>query len=204
MLEFKKYLTEMAMQTGKGLAAVREGGIIVVFRPTTKLRRAVSKLDAEIMWDNSDDIMGILEVRDNRLYQSMEVERIWAKPGFGPLLYLIGMSAEPDRGLMPTRVKQHISDPAKEVWKQFSQGKGQQYVTPHDAPDAEGNLPQHHDEPFLNKKYIINAPYPEFDAMITRGQRFFADDPYQEKINHFIEFADSYLKHQMDQIYNLD
>ena len=199
------FLTEMAMQSGRGLAAAQEGGMVVVFKPTARIRSAVNSLNADALWDRaSQDVMGIIETRDNLLYQSLEVERIWALPGYGPLMYMIGMSTQPDRGMMPTRVQQHISDPAKNIWQQFATGKGKDLVTPQNAPDEQGNLPQHHPEPYLNQKYVIKKPHPEFGNMIARGQQFFKDDPYGEKLTHFIEFADSYLKYQMDQVYNFD
>lgn len=198
-------LTEMPMQSGRGLAAVQEGGLVVIFKPTMRLKRAVASQNADLLWNRAHvDVVGILEIRDNSLYQSLEVERIWAQKGYGPLLYMIGMSTDPERGMMPTRVQQHISDPAKNVWQQFSQGKGQHLVTPQDAVNDEGSPASHHPEPYLNQKYVINKPHPEFGNMIARGQQFFQDDKYGEKKTNFIEFADGYLKHQMDQIYDFD
>jgi hypothetical protein len=198
------FYTEMAMQSGKGLAAVQEGGLMVVFNPTARLKKAVQAQD-DTLWEGGEvDVMGILEMRENSLYQSSEVERIWARPGYGPMLYMIGMSTDPERGLMPTRVQQHISEPAKNIWQQFASGKGQQFVTPHDAPDEQGQLPAHHPEPFLNKRYTINQPHPEFSNMLMKGEQFFSNDRYGEHKTHFIEFADAYLKQQMDQIYDFD
>lgn len=103
-----------------------------------------------------ESIVGVLEVRKNDKYDTHEVEQIWATGGYGPNLYLLGMSVF--GSLTPTRIHTRITDEAKYVWKQFYDGKGANLVNYEHIEDGEGNLGNHHEEEYLNKVFSIKNP----------------------------------------------
>lgn len=192
-MRFKTFFTEMAMQTGDDLAMVKQGDSnFVIFRPTIALKKLLESGDTEQIYQ-SNDLLGTISLNDNS--KAMEVGSVWAQKGYGPLLYLLAMSANPEYGLMPSRIPSQVSEAAANVWKNFANGPGQTLVTAHDSGF------QNHDEPFLNKKYTIKAPHPNYQNMLNKGHQFFKNDKFGEQLTHLQEYADYKLRSEMGKIY---
>lgn len=192
-MRFKEFITEMAMQTGEGLALVQYGnGLLVVFKPNPEFKKATFNMDFEKMQE-TNAILGIIQLRDNTLYKSMEVNAVWAVKGYGPLMYMLAMSSAQDYGLMPSRMNGQISPEAQNVWKNFYDGQGKKFV------NYRKTKANHHQEDFLNKRYKIKNPHPNYEQMIQKGKIFFNNN--QNAYEHFIEFADYILKSKMNKIY---
>ncbi len=149
-------------------------------------------------WDKSRPyFLGILNLRDNQTYDTWEVDRIWSKKGYGPLLYLLAMQETGNEGLMPSRVKSQVTPEAKRVWKEFYDGKGSDLVTYEDTEAI------HHDEDYLNKKYFIDTQI-DTSAAQRRHKQVIGQDPYGERFNNFIETADGVIGGEMSEIYSRD
>tara|TARA_Y100000034_G_scaffold113299_1_gene148168 strand:- start:661 stop:1548 length:888 start_codon:yes stop_codon:yes gene_type:complete len=187
------FFTEMAMQTGQGLALVQNGQTFILFKPDVRARRVFQRADWDEMVE-TNIIMGVIDVRDNTQYGSMEVDSVWAQPGYGPLMYMIAMTSAGDYGMMPNRTPK-VTGAAKNVWQQFDQGAGQDLVTPHDVGA------DHHKEPYMNQKYTLNQPNPDIPQMLAKGERFFRGDRHGELRTNFIEFADGLLRSEMENLY---
>ena len=199
-MRFKQFMySEMAMQTGTGLALIDEE-LMVLFSPTSTLKQAARMGDFDAM-EQSGSVLGVVETRDNTLYQSDEIDQIWAERGYGPLLYLLTMTRAGDYGLTPSRIRNQVSPQAQNVWSQFASGKGKDFVTSSPLVNDEGEQAAHHEEPHLNQKYVIKQAYPEYKKMLMRGKRFFAKDQYDEWKTHLLEFGDAKLRGEMNQIY---
>lgn len=198
-MNFKKYLLmEMPMQSSNGLALVDNNDMLVIFKPDINFKRSLRKLN----WDEAvatNTILGVMGIRDNTVYNSLEVGEIWAKHGYGPLLYHIALNKAKDYGLMPTRVTHHLSPEAKSVWKNFYSGIAKDTVTPVKT-DAEN-----HEEDYLNNKYVINKNLPYVRSMIQRGKIFFfGDNKYNEQFDMFLELSVFLLKEELNKIYPTD
>lgn len=166
---FDLYLyLEMPMQTGDNLALAKldptlgsgPGELFVLFDSNSMMRQALKSGDSD---EAKNHIYGIMKVRDNTLYDAHEVDSVWARPGYGPLMYLIAMKGSGPRGLMSSRVSDQVTPAAKNVWQNFHSGSGRKFVT-HQPLAA-----QHHEEDYLNRKYVLKAPL-NINGMLSRGK----------------------------------
>jgi hypothetical protein len=184
-------MLEMPMQWGDNLGLFLENKTFALFQPNPAWNRILQ--DTE--YDAAESlIQGVMDLRDNALYNGWEVSTVWAKKGYGPYLYLIGMTIAGPMGLMPSRIASQVSPAAKHVWWEFFQGQGKDLVTPIPLEAT------HHAEPFLNYKYVIKKPI-NIKKLIYAGQRIFANDRYGDKRVNFHEIIDSLLRSKMDDIY---
>ena len=158
-----------------------------------KITEVIDDMDWEQM---GDYILGAMALKYNEDFDGMEIVSIAAKKGYGPLLYLIGMSSAGEKGLMPSRHRNEVTPEAKNVWKEFFEGQGKPYIK--SAIDLSDNA---HPEPHLNKKYITSQPIDTY-KMYQNHQNVVADDPYGEKESTIIEIGDAFLTNQMRSIYH--
>lgn len=196
-MTFREFvLNEMPMQTGEGLALLVEGGsMYILFQNSMPFQRALLSQNPENQ-HLENAIFGVLTIRDNTLYNSDEVDRVWARKGFGPLMYLIAMQNAGKYGLMSSRVTGEVSNDASTVWRNFYEGAGKKFVKviPLNAEHP------HHEVPWLNAKYILKKPFP-IGEFIMRGRAAFARDKHSEGRNLFVELADSMLRRKVDDVY---
>lgn len=196
MLSFCEYLfLEMPMQTGTNLALLQQGhALSVLFQNNAKLQSLLKKQEMEGLEAN---FFGVLQVRDNTIFDADEVDAVWAKPGYGPLMYLIGLQTAGKHGLMASRVKSQVTPAAKEIWRQFYQEAGQGFVQPIPLNS------EHHEEPWLKCKYILKKPY-NISGFLQKGKMALKNDPFGQKMDLLMEAADGLLRQQMNNIYNDD
>ena len=169
----------------------------IVIYNLEKASEGIEQYDPEVI---EESLKGLLELRFNQSRNAYEVEQIWAVKNYGPTLYRIAIqyaTEEGFNGLMPTAIKGQVSNEAKNVWKNFFDGKGKQFVDHIDIPEGR------HDEDYLNKIYKAKEGAPVINGMkaIQNNQQIFANDPYGEKIGLFIEEVDSKLRDEMRSIY---
>lgn len=184
-------LDEMAMQWGNSLALFLQGNFIALYQIGSDLRKAITESD----YDKFAGFMyGVMTLRDNTLYKTKEVESVWARPGYGPFLYLIAMTVAGKDGLAANRVRGQVTPAANDVWRNFFEGAGKNYVTPIPLNNA------HHPEEWLNHKYVINTPI-QIQTMVRKSDVIFRRDVHGELKAGFYDMADSLLSNQMRSIY---
>lgn len=81
------------------------------------------------------------------------LDKVYAKTGFGPLIYLIAMDEAGVSGLVPD-LEGHKNESSEKVWKEFYLGEGSDWVTV-----EEFNHPIH-EEDYLNSKLTIDFVLP--------------------------------------------
>jgi hypothetical protein len=138
----------------------------------------------------------ILKLRFNNSKNSLEVDQIWGKSGFGPTLYRIaGQIAKQNNvaGIMPSAVKGEVSDEAKNVWSNFYSGIGSSYL---EATPYEGN----HDEDYLNSIYSLKdgSNTISLDKAVANSQRTLSTEQHK---NAILDTADNVLGRAMQRVY---
>lgn len=202
MNSFSQYLfTEMPMETGNDVGLIvsepESPTFFALIKNSYRLQSAIRQTNYEEL---ESHVYGAISTRDNTKYGCIEVDKVWARPGYGPLLYYIIMSEAGQRGVMANRVSGQVSDEAKSVWRNFYSGVGRGLVKA--VPlDAEGY--NHHSEDYLMKKYVILKPL-NLKEFLRKGKSIIGRDPHGEKMNLLIEVADGMLDQQMDKIYRDD
>jgi len=158
--------------------------------------RIVDVIDNQDWEEMEDYILGGMATRYNEENDAMEIVSIAAKKGYGPLLYLIGMSAAGNKGLIPSRHKNEVTPEAKNVWKEFFQGQGKPYIA--QTIDLKDQI---HPEPYLNKKYITSQPIDTY-KMYQNHQNVISNDPYGEREHSILELGDAFLTKEINKIYH--
>ena len=119
------------------------------------------------------------------------VEEIFANKGFGPALYKLALEQAREYGLSPSLIKGQVSDQASSVWKQFYDGLGKDDVEHKPLEDKV------HGKEHLDSLYFLK-PGREIDSKqaVKNHNKIFNErkDPYEEKITHLMEAADSILR----------
>jgi len=194
-------ITEMPMQMGGDVGLIvneqSDPTFFVLIKNSPKLQSALRRSDVEEL-ENS--IYGVMSTRQNDKYNAVEVDKVWARQGYGPLLYYIAMSESGSRGLMATRVSNEVSAEAKSVWANFNSGVGKGSVRAIPL-DAEGY--NHHPEDYLMNKYVMINPM-DLSALSKRGKAIIGRDPHGEKLVELLEAAESILGQEMNKIYRPD
>jgi len=197
----KKWFTKLneEMKSTEGLALHKSGAMIILYNPRD-IFPLLSAFDGDLLSEIAKNVMGIVEIRDNQKYNADEIDRTWAQKGYGPLMYLIAMTEAGNRGLIPNRLNTQITPEAKNVWRNFYEGVGKDYVETTPLIDDEGERATHHEEEYLNTRYIIKNPL-DISILEHRDAEVFANDRYGELTSHFEEMADSIIRHKMEDIY---
>jgi len=185
MLSFGEYLF-FEMRTGEGLALVGEDNntFFVLFENNLEFQQALINYDYDKI---SEHIFGVIELRDNQMYQTMEVDAVWARKGYGPLMYLIALKSVGSYGLTASRVQ--VSAGAKEIWRNFYEGVGKKFI------NAIPLGAKHHEEGYLNYKYVLKVPY-DIGPMLMRG-KVALRDKHGEKRNALMEAAAMVLRQKL-------
>lgn len=157
-----------------------------------KIKEIINNFDAE---QTQDYILGGVNLRFNKKHNGYEINTISSRHGYGPLLYLIGMTVAGNKGLMPSREKNKVSDEAKMVWKEFYQGKGKPYIK--EIIELNDNI---HQENFLNKKYVILQPI-DTHKMYQNHLDIISNDSYKEKENFIYELSEDLVTSNMRDLY---
>lgn len=133
-------------------------------------------LDSDVYTKN---IVGVVQVNAQKRgtqWNASEITGTAALKGFGPLLYDIAMASE--RGLVPDR--RVVSDPAKEVWKQYRANRRDVEAKPLDDdkhPKTQTKLDDTHkmypggEENPLNYAYFIEKA-PNVAALLNNDKAF--------------------------------
>lgn len=177
------------------LALFKSNNLYMLFDPKIKLDPNLDNYDESFKY-----ILGVIELRFNDKYNCFEVDSISAKQGYGPLMYLIGMTTAGDKGLIPSRINTQVTNDAKNVWKEFYNGKGTQFVNVLDLIDGDNQIADQHNEEFLNKKYTIKKPL-SLNKLYGKTQMLLRNDQYGEKEYWLEELANDYLRQEMRGIY---
>jgi hypothetical protein len=188
VVSFQEFLfLEMPMRTGENLALASQDNLLfILFENNLALQRDLANYE---ITEATLHIYGVLRLRENQKYQAMEVDSIWARQGYGPLLYLIGMKSAGSMGLMASRVNTQVTAAAKNVWGNFHSGSGKKFVQaiPLDV--------KHHEEDYLNHKYILKVPF-NISGMINRARVIRG-----ERREMLFEAGESLLSNKMGEIY---
>lgn len=189
---------EMSSSQGLALYHPEDADVFVLYNPKT-ISNALKNYDTD---EAANSIYGIIELRYNETYKSYEVERITANKGFGPIMYLTALQYAGKDGLMPTRIKEQVTDQAKNVWKQFYDGIGSKYCKSFDLINPEDNTKNtSHEEEYLNKKYVLNKTYNDYNKMINNSKMFLRNDRYGEYGDMIWNTGDEILTNKMRSIY---
>ena len=187
--QWQEFLSEDAVEDISDMGLYLEDNFVVIYKAQpmmAKIRKSVYEDPDE--YDITDDFVGVarLGFRDG----NATVEEIWAVKGYGPTLYRIAMERAGHHGLSPSKIRGEVSDEASNVWKNFRDGKGQDYAsfTPYDSP-IHGK--EHLDGVYHSK----GAPIDKSSALNNHAKLFDKRrDPYEELLTHFVETADSLLR----------
>src|SRR5580693_1784969 len=101
----------MSMQTGQrmNLALFNENNnFFVLFEPTVRFKLTLKTLN----WEKAiqeQTFYAVAQVRDNTLYHAAEIDAVWARKGYGPLIYLLIMTAVGNYGLTANRINGQIT-----------------------------------------------------------------------------------------------
>jgi hypothetical protein len=189
ILEVAKTLSsDMAVYVGEGET------FIVLYKPSPDLKKSLSDYDYT---EGSDSILGAVTTRWNDSYQVTEIDSIFAKSGYGPVLSQIMMSYYKKDGIAMNRSPHYVTDAAKKLWKGFFDGAGSDLVT---TEEINSEVP-HHEEDYLNHKFFIKKPL-RLSKQLSNHKKFIGKDPYGEMTTAFEEFADYLLTGRMNDIYN--
>jgi len=197
-IEQAENINEDAITNISNLALEIDGNLYILYDP--RIASTFKEYDFE---SAEKYIYGVIDLRFNDKQNAYEVERVIAQQGYGPIMYMIALSAAGNKGLMPTRLRGKVSEEAKNVWKNFYDGKGKQYIKNMvDLKfDDEYNQAYNHPEDYLNKKYIITKPVNTY-KIYQNNEKILAHDPYGEKKEFVIEAAESVLQNKMRDLYH--
>lgn len=189
---------EMSSPSGLALLNPKGTKTFILYNPKL-ISQGLKDYDGE---EVEKGIYGVIELRYNGSYDTYEVERVTANKGFGPIMYLVALQFAGSKGLTPTRIKNQVSDAAKNVWKQFYDGVGASYVKNLDLINAEdGTQNTSHNEEYLNKKYILNKTYADYNKMINVNNKFLQNDRYGENSDQIYHAGESIITNKMREIY---
>ena len=182
----------MPAQQTTGLALYADFPTYVLYRPD-KVRPHLKTYDYDAI---QEGILGVMDLRDNELFDANEVHSVWAAKGYGPVMYQIAMQESGSRGLIPSRVRSQVTPGAKKVWREFHEGQGKDFAETEELPDAE-----HHEEEYLNKRYKAVRSI-DLSKLKAKHRTTIGRDPYGERMTAFVEAADGLLRTKMAEIYN--
>ena len=188
------------MSNPNGLALYKPEGVntFILYNPKT-IYKGLKDYDSD---EVEKSIYGVIELRFNSSYDTYEVERVVANKGYGPIMYLIALQFAGPKGLTPTRIKNQVSDQAKNVWKQFFDGIGSSHTKPLDLINPEDNTTNNsHNEEYLNKKYVLNKTFSQYNKMLNASKTFLKNDRYNEMSNMITDTGDTILTRKMREIY---
>ena len=197
LTEWREFLNEEAKEISD-LALYLTDSFIVLYDYTGVLgyiRKAVYE-DPD-KYDIEKYIVGVarLGFREGHV----TIEEIWAKKGYGPVLYRLAIEQSGRHGITPSKIRGEVSDAASNVWKQFydEEGKGSQYVR-HEPLEK-----KIHDVEWLDSVYYSDGDEIKKEKAISKHNKIFSPsrDPYEEMFTHFLETADSKLGQEMGEIY---
>lgn len=195
---FKKYLAEEAITDISDLALytyndeVEEEKLIILYNPENILDSLQDGDPDELI----PHFVGACLLNYYEGLETMYVNSIYAQKGYGPILYRLAIQASGSRGLAPNQMGQ-VSQDAKNIWNNFVNGKGREYVNVESLPKNNANI-----EDFLNVKLTIKEPVNteivqkkhEEIMNYTDGSEFWDD--------MFKEAATTALTSNMSKIYN--
>jgi hypothetical protein len=135
-------------------------------------------------------IKGVVRLGWEGAQKAFKVEEIWAEKGYGPTLYRIAIQHAGRNGLMPSTIKGQVSPAAENVWKEFYDGKGSDFV------DTKKSADDNHGVEHLDSIYYSNGPQINTSKAEQNHSKIFnkAKDPYEEKLTTLLESADSVLQ----------
>ena len=134
-------------------------------------------------------IKGVIRLGWEGGQKVFKIEEIWAKKGYGPTLYRIAIQHAGRNGLMPSPHRGQVSSAAQNVWKEFYDGKGSDFV------DVKKSTDDNHGVEHLDSIYYSNGPRINTSKAEQNHSEIFnkAEDPFEERLTTLIETADSVL-----------
>jgi len=163
--------------------------LVAIYELNDNIKSAIDRNDLSSFIKNFK-ILGVMFFADLSPTKIYEIIKVASENGYGPLLYLLAMQLS-EKGLMPD--PKTVSDQAKNIWKNFYDGKGKHLVTPI------ATVKNIHQEPYLKfayknvKQYNI-MPLIALTDKIAKGRNNYT---LAKILHHYI---DSYLLSDSDEI----
>jgi len=198
-MRFKKfledYLEEDAVMdiSSIGLFDSENDDMLALYNPQIA-QEGLKDYDGEKI---TSSIFGVLTYRDSKdIRKAIEVHKVSATKGYGPILYLLAMqkAKQRKRGLIPYHTPDLVSVEAKNVWKNFFEGKGKELVI---KRKVEKDL---HQEEYLNYMYS-NKENKDLSSSLNLTTQLLKDDPYKEKKDLLVEAFAGYVENAMRKLY---
>lgn len=181
----KNYIKESELSEDADLnlsdkALYIDDSLIILYNPD--IIDEIKQMDIEKI--DKGKIYGVIEIDENDTHNSLEVKNVFAKNNYGAIMYLLAMNIVGKKGLKPYSHK--ITDEAKNIWKNFYDGKGSNYV-------EKEEIDNNQKEDFLNQIYYLKKNINTKKAENTH-KKLFNNDKYGELKDTLIEFADTLLR----------
>jgi hypothetical protein len=149
----------------------------------------VQDLDEDDFYDYDvveDYVKGAVSMRMNRRHDCYEIDTIWARHGFGPVLYMLASTVS-DGPIIPNQQQGYLSKEAMNVWVNFMEGVGFGKMRYWEQDDP---LPKWgEDDP---RRYYFEVYRPVKFQKMSSNTMFHT---------HLSEVADGLLREKMDEIY---
>jgi hypothetical protein len=187
-MKFSKYLEEVADldMNDKGLFASPSDNLVGLYN-VGLMKEGLKEYDTEII---TKAVLGVFQYKEEQ--KAVEMYKVAAKQDYGPLTYLLAMqkAKELKKGLTPYSNPSQVSPEAKNVWRNFYDGKGSELVKTLNV-----GL-KNHEEDYLNLVYTNVTPI-KFGPYLKITDDILTDDKYGEKHDLFLEGFASYLQNAM-------
>jgi len=178
-------ISEAAVEDISELGLYIDGTYIILYE-----RKGVGDHVKHLVGDEIEPfIKGVIRLGWEGGQKVFKIEEIWAKKGYGPTLYRIAIQHAGRNGLMPSPHRGQVSSAAQNVWKEFYDGKGSDFV------DVKKSTDDNHGVEHLDSIYYSNGPRINTSKAEQNHSEIFnkAEDPFEERLTTLIETADSVL-----------
>lgn len=178
-------LREAANTLTSDLGLLNVGGFFSLWRLDEQFSEALDELDFDKL---EECVVGALAWGESIHGSELTVKSVWAKKGYGPLLYEILMTIAGSDGATPHETK--VSPQAQKVWQRFLQRE-----------DVKTKPKTTNPESFQDYIYYLTDSTLGIKSAEKRLQRFLQPDPYEEKHTAILEVSDLFLSRTMNKMY---
>jgi hypothetical protein len=120
--------------------------ILAIYRKDDDIKKALDIGNSDLFLKHlPNNILGVMYIETTKKYYD-QIVSVAAEKGYGPLLYLLAMQLS-KLGLIADQDEGYVSDEAKNVWKNFYDGKGSKLVK------IVGTIKNDHEEQYLKHAY---------------------------------------------------
>lgn len=177
-------LYEAKQNFDPSVGLLNQPGFFALYRLDDDLYQALEEQD----WETIEaSLLGMMNYKEDIHGDHLVVKSVWARRGWGPLLYEILMTIGGDSGVTPHQ--QHVSDQAKKVWAYFAGREDIKIVDKVKNP-----------KDFKDYAFVLTQPL-SLKAPEARLKNFIKPDPYREKWYALLEVSDLFLSNEMEKMY---